>query len=72
VITAGNLVYAITRDDETNTGAIRIYPADGCGAATCAPLRTVALDTPDANAIVSGGRLLIHTNDGIHAYGIPT
>jgi outer membrane protein assembly factor BamB len=72
VMAAGNLVYATSRDDGTNAGAIRIYPADGCGAATCAPLRTIALDTPNAVAIVSGGRLLIQTNDGIHAYGITT
>jgi outer membrane protein assembly factor BamB len=71
VIAAGDLVYAVGRDDDSNSVGIRIYAADGCGTATCAPLRTITVPGPHADAIVSSGRLLVATPDGVTAYGVP-
>lgn len=71
VIAAGDLVYALGRDDDSNSTAIRIYAADGCGTAACAPLRTITVPSPNVDAIVSGGRLLVATPDGVTAYGVP-
>jgi outer membrane protein assembly factor BamB len=74
VVAAGDLVYALTRDDTAGTVGVRIYAADGCGGATCAPLKTITIDAQGngATAIVSGGRLFVNVfGVGVRAYGLP-
>jgi outer membrane protein assembly factor BamB len=75
VAAAGDLVYAVTRDDTANVVGVRIYAADGCGAPTCAPLKTITIDSQGngVTAIVSGGKLFVNVFDvGVRAYGLPT
>jgi hypothetical protein len=42
-----------------------------CGAATCPPLATVAAPGSVAHLLVANGRLVVGTDAGLHAFGLP-
>jgi outer membrane protein assembly factor BamB len=71
VIAAGDVVYATVRD-ATDHWSVQAFPADGCGAATCSPLTTIAVDANFPKVIVSAGRLFVESSTGIDSYGLPT
>lgn len=51
-------------------GLLRAYPADGCGAPTCAPTWTATLGGDLGAPVVANGIAFVASSDG-HAYALP-
>jgi outer membrane protein assembly factor BamB len=67
---AGNLLYAVTREASTST--LRVFDANGCGAATCDPIAVQDGITGLAFASSSpDGAVIVSTSTGVYAYRLP-
>ena len=75
VAIAGDLVY-VQSEGPLFTTRMDIYRVAGCGAATCAALRTFTIPAAPVDMVVSGGRLIVvavpfdPAGDRIFAYGV--
>jgi outer membrane protein assembly factor BamB len=66
----GDVVYVATAGAEGGT-AVAAYAADGCAAATCEPLTTVTAPGRAGDLLVANGRLVVGTDTGVYAFGLP-
>lgn len=59
----GDVLY-VGRED----GAVEAYPADGCAAATCAPVVEVATPGPVRSLAIASGRLFVGSESSVTAF----
>jgi len=52
------------RDGEGPSSVIRVYPVEGCGAATCSPTSTFPVPAPESPLTITGAALRAVTLDG--------
>ena len=69
IVTAGDLLYVTSWEGSTST--VRVYPLVGCGAASCDPITTLAVDGAWGSTTVVDGRLFVTTASGLYAFALP-
>ena len=73
IAVGGDVVYVATTgiENATATTTVAAYDADGCAAATCQPLATVTAPGGAGDLLVANGRLVVGTDTGMYAFGVP-
>jgi hypothetical protein len=70
-VVAGSLVYVAHPVGERHETDVSIYDAGGCGRPGCPALATLHVTGDPLDVIVAGGRVVVRTTSGLHAYGVP-
>jgi hypothetical protein len=70
---AGDVVYVAvtTVENQTATTLLSAFDAEGCGASECGPLATLAAPGTHSALLVAGGRVVVGTDVGAYAFGLP-
>jgi outer membrane protein assembly factor BamB len=68
IAAAGDTIYVTTPGSLPGTNLLRAFPANGCGATTCAPRWTAVLDDRPSAPVVAGGVVYVGTNGHVAAY----